>query len=59
LGLVMADDSAFGLAVAAAIDLVLRKPGARHRWVRLLNVLRTLTLIALIAALVYVTFAYW
>ena len=55
----MADDSAFGLAVAAAIDLVLRKPGARHRWVRLLNVLRTLTLIALIAALVYVTFAYW
>lgn len=47
-----------GLLTAAAADVGISEAAKRKRWVRVLSALGTLAGVALVAALVYVTFAY-
>lgn len=46
------------LAAAAATDIAIDKTAKRHRWVRVLRIIGGLLFVALVAALIYVTFKY-
>ena len=53
----MADDF-LGLIAAAAADIAIANAAKRRRWVRILNVIGSLLVVALIVALIYVTVKY-
>jgi len=54
----MAEDSVFGLIIAAFIDVVLGESGKRNKWVRVLNYAGSILFLLLIIVLIYVTVEY-
>jgi hypothetical protein len=54
----VADDSGLIVVLAAALDVALTRGAKRHVWVRVVNALSGLFFLALIGAVVYVTFKY-
>jgi hypothetical protein len=54
----MPDDGFLGLAIAVVADVLLGKRAQRHRWVRIINALGALLVLALIVGLIYATVKY-
>jgi hypothetical protein len=53
----MADDGLI-LALAVALDVALTRGAKRHIWVRVINGILGVLFLALLAAVIYVTFKY-
>ncbi len=53
----MADESGFGLIIAAIIDVVLGE-WKRHKWIRVMNYAASVLFLLLIILLIFVTIKY-
>ena len=52
------DDAGLRLIIAAALDVALTRGAKRHIWVRVISAVMSLFLMAVIVAVVYITFRY-
>ena len=51
-------DDGLILVLAAALDIALTRGAKRHMWVRVINGILALLVLALLGAVIYVTFKY-